>query len=97
MRQGRWVPVAQALARPVVRGALVGLACGLLGWAVTVLPTGRRLEEWAQDAAFVDRGTRPSATRVVVVAIDDASLRDLQRRAGYLGDYRAYAAGLMHP
>src|SRR5262249_54499633 len=38
-----------------------------------------RVEEWIQDAAFVDRGARPSATRVVVVAINDASLHDLSK------------------
>jgi len=77
--QGIWVRVARALARPVVRGALVGLACGLLGWALAVQPVFRGLEEFVQDAAFVDRGARPSATRVVVVAINDASLRDLPK------------------
>jgi CHASE2 domain-containing sensor protein len=79
VRQGIWVRVARALARPVVRGALVGLACGLLGWALAVLPVCRSHEEWVQDAAFVDRGARPSATRVVVVAINDAWLRDLPK------------------
>jgi hypothetical protein len=73
--------VSRALARPVVRGALVGLACGLLGWALAVQPVGRRVEEWVQDAGFVDRGARPSATRVIVVAIDNFSLRP---RSGFV-------------
>jgi class 3 adenylate cyclase/CHASE2 domain-containing sensor protein len=71
--------VARALARPAVRGAAVGLACGLLGWAVAAQPAARGLEEWFQDAAFVDRGARVTATRLVVVGLDDASLRDLPK------------------
>jgi class 3 adenylate cyclase/CHASE2 domain-containing sensor protein len=62
-----------------VRGALVGALCGLIAWAVAQQPLLRGLEDWLQDAGFAWRGARPSATKVVVVGIDDATLAGLPR------------------
>jgi adenylate cyclase len=61
------------------RGAMVGSLCGLLSWAVALLPFFRGMEDWLQDAYFAYRGPRVSTAHVVVVGIDDATLRALDK------------------
>jgi adenylate cyclase len=64
---------------PARRGAVIGAFCGLISWGIAQQPFVRGLEEWLQDAHFVDRGTRASATKVVLVGLDDATLGTLPR------------------
>jgi adenylate cyclase len=61
------------------RGAALGLACGLASWILALQPVGRGLEDWFHDAGFDWRGTRPTRSKVVIVALDDASLRALPK------------------
>src|SRR5262249_29307343 len=70
---------ARPLFGPSLRGALVGALCGLAAWAVAQQPLLRGLEDWLQDASFAWRGARPSATKVVVVGIDDTTLAGLPK------------------
>jgi adenylate cyclase len=88
-----------------LRGAIVGAFCGLAAWAVAQQPLLRGLEDWLQDAGFAWRGARPSATKVLVVGIDDATLASLPRPMAalspelaavvtYLKDRGASAIGL---
>ena len=90
---------------PSLRGALVGALCGLAAWAAAQQPLFRGLEDWLQDASFAWRGARRSATKVVVVGIDDATLANLPRPLAaispelgavvtYLKDRGAAAVGL---
>jgi hypothetical protein len=51
---------------------VLGLVCGLACWIVSRHPGLIGLEEWFQDASFVNRGERDSAARVVV-GLDDTS------------------------
>jgi class 3 adenylate cyclase/CHASE2 domain-containing sensor protein len=62
-----------------MRGALVGAICGLAAWAVAQQSFLRGVEDWLRDGGFAWRGTRPSATKVVVVGIDDGTLAGLPR------------------
>jgi adenylate cyclase len=90
---------------PSLRGGIVGALCGLAAWAFAQQPLLRGLEDWLQDAGFAWRGTRPSATNVVVIGIDDATLANLPRPLAalspelaavvtYLKDHGAAAVGL---
>src|SRR4051812_1373217 len=87
------------------RGAALGLACGLASWILAMQPVGRGLEDWFHDACFASRGTRPSRTKLVIVALDDASLRALPKPMAaaspelaevltYLDQQKAAAIGL---
>jgi class 3 adenylate cyclase/CHASE2 domain-containing sensor protein len=99
------MPAVRPRFGPSLRGAIIGALCGLATWAVAQQPLLRGLEDWLQDAGFAWRGTRPSATKVVVVGIDDATLSDLPRPLAalspelatvvtYLKDRGAAAVGL---
>jgi CHASE2 domain-containing sensor protein len=86
---------------PTRRGALVGL----VSWLVPQQPFVPGLEEWLHDAFSSYRSARPSATRVVLIGLDDASLGTLPepltsaspqraRVVAYLRDRGAKAIGL---
>jgi adenylate cyclase len=62
-----------------LRGAGLGLACALAAYALTAAPLARGVEDWVLDGWFFYRGPRPTAARVVVVGIDEPSLRELAR------------------
>jgi class 3 adenylate cyclase len=65
--------------RATWRGALIGAACGLVAWLFALTPFGRGSEDWLQDANFAYRGARESATRIVIVGLDDDSLEKLPK------------------
>jgi adenylate cyclase len=74
------------LLNPAWRGVWTGLVCALLVWYCTSLPTVRGLENWMLDSLFLWRGTRPTTSRVVIIAFDEESYRRLER----LGKNTAY-------
>src|SRR4051794_31347112 len=80
MRDFQW------LSRPMIRGAALGLACGLFCWALALHPVLRGLEEWFQDANIVYRGVRNSSARdrLVIVAIDDNTLIGMTKPLAFL-------------
>lgn len=86
---------ATALQKPGWRGAGVGLACALLVWllGLTLLVGG--LEDWALDACFAARGRRPTAAKVVLVALDDASLAAIPRPLVFLSPELAKVTRLL--
>jgi adenylate cyclase len=57
----------------------MGLLCGLAAWLVTRLAVIHGLEEWMLDGCFFHRGPRPSAARVVLIGLDEASLDELHK------------------
>jgi CHASE2 domain-containing sensor protein len=65
--------------RAAWRGAWLGAACGLVSWGFALLPFGCGVEDWLQDASFAYRGARASATRIVIVGLDDDSLAALPK------------------
>jgi adenylate cyclase len=69
--------------RPGVRGALLGLLCGLVAWPSARSTLFRLPEEWLQDASFVLRGKRHTSARVLLVSMDDKSLERLRKPAIY--------------
>ena len=75
-----WI-LSNAWNRSATRGAAIGVVCGLACWLVSLHPVLRGLEEWCQDACFVYRGVRPSASRdhIVIVSLDDASVAELSK------------------
>jgi adenylate cyclase len=85
------------LGRPLLRGAAIGLVCGLACWIVSRHPVLLGLEEWFQDANFVNRGVRDSESRVVVVGLDDNSLAEFPEPLAYisprLGEVVTYLKG----
>jgi CHASE2 domain-containing sensor protein len=87
------------------RGALIGLLCALVTWGLAQVPMMRGLEDWLLDGSFVLRGKRATATKVLLVDIDDQSLDQLKKPllflspelaeiVGYLNDQGAAAIGL---
>jgi adenylate cyclase len=72
------------LNRQVFRRAALGLFCGLISWLVSLHPLCRGLEEWLQDECLVNRGNRHTDARLVIVALDDASIAELPRPLTFL-------------
>jgi len=72
------------LNRPACRGAAIGLLCSLTALLAMHHPVLKGLEEWFQDSCFVNRGSRRSEARVVVVQLDDASLAELPKPLAFL-------------
>lgn len=72
------------LRHPRLRGFLLGLLCALVVWLLAAVPVLRTWENWLQDSAFSYRGVRPSDARILLVSIDDAFLRDLNKPLMYL-------------
>jgi CHASE2 domain-containing sensor protein len=64
---------------PALRGVLLGLACALIAWGVSFTELFHGLEDWMLDGCFAWRGTRPSKARIVLIGIDDDSLRALHK------------------
>jgi class 3 adenylate cyclase/CHASE2 domain-containing sensor protein len=69
--------------RPV-RGAVCGLSCAVIAWGLAQVPMVRGLEDWLLDGSFVLRGKRSTSSRILVVDVDDASLRQLKKPMLYL-------------
>jgi adenylate cyclase len=65
--------------RAACRGALVGLLAALVCWGLSAMTLVRVLDDWAFDACFSIRGSRPSEDKVLVVAMDDASLDEIPK------------------
>jgi adenylate cyclase len=61
------------------RGALIGTVCALVCWGLSRTSLMRALENREFDGCFVHRGNRASSTNVVIVAMDEASLDDLDK------------------
>jgi hypothetical protein len=70
--------------KPLLCGVCLGLLGALAAWLLAQAPPLCGLEDWASDAFFVWRGPRSSQARIVVVGIDDESLRQLHKPAPYL-------------
>jgi CHASE2 domain-containing sensor protein len=78
------IPLARAVLRPGWRGAGLGLLCALVAWLLALTPPLRGLDDWFSDAFFVWRGPRPTRARIVIIGIDDDSLRQLHKTASYM-------------
>ncbi len=61
------------------RGAGIGILCALLCWCLNETPFLQALENWAFDGCFQFRGRRAGAMDVVIVAVDEASLAEMQK------------------
>ncbi len=93
------MPRASA-ARPPVRihwkGAAVGAACGLAALLLATQPFVAGLEEWLQDANLSARGVRPTRTKIVIVGIDDRTLRALPKPLAAAGPELARVVDYLH-
>lgn len=61
------------------RGALVGLACGLLCWAAAGSQFLQRLDNWEFDTYFLLRGVRSTSAPIVIIEIDPGSIKSLKK------------------
>lgn len=69
---------------PNYRGAVVGLVCAVVCCGLNETVVMRGTENWALDNCFVLRGQRKSAAEVVVVGIDEDSLRDIKKPLAFI-------------
>jgi adenylate cyclase len=84
------------LHRPALRGVSLGVACALAAWLFSATDLCRGLEDWMLDGCFSARGTRRSRARVVLIGIDEASLRDLHKSAAYISPELAEVVRYTH-
>jgi adenylate cyclase len=61
-----------------------GLVSGLAAWLIVQISVVRGLEEWMFDGCFFYRGERPTRAKVVLVALDETSLDDIDEPLLYL-------------
>ena len=68
------------------RSIWLGLACAAVAYAVGLLSLFTGLEDWMHDASFNWRGVRASRVRdrIVLVTLDQESLRRLGKTSSYL-------------
>jgi adenylate cyclase len=69
---------------PAQRGVWLGMACAVAVWGISHLSLFAALEDWMLDACFILRGSRASSAHVVIVALDDDSLRELGKPYAYM-------------
>ena len=69
---------------PTYRGAVVGLICALACCLLNETVAMRGAENWALDNCFVLRGKRSTTANVVVVGIDEDSLRELKKPLAFI-------------
>ena len=67
------------LLSPAWRGVWTGVGCTAVVWYLTTMSVFVGMEDWMLDGAFISRGKRPTKTKVVLVAIDERSLRELRK------------------
>jgi adenylate cyclase len=61
------------------RGALSGALAAVAAWLLVQAPVIRGLEEWMLDGCFYFRGPRPTQAKVVLIALDDDSIDELNK------------------
>jgi len=74
MSATRWVWFFR---HPSLRGIGIGLACALLTWFASRNDMLRGLEDWQLDGCFWRRGNRPTQANIVIIGIDEPSMRRL--------------------
>jgi adenylate cyclase len=84
------------LLTPGWRGVWTGLLCALVVWAATFTYLLAGLENWFLDGLFVWRGTRPTSARIVIIAIDELSLRHLNKTTPYMSPDLAQVVRHVH-
>jgi adenylate cyclase len=77
-------PWRDVLARPAWRGVLLGLGCALIAWWLTRAEFVRGVEDWVLDGCFFYRGSRATTANVVLIELDEPSLRRLKKPLAYL-------------
>ncbi|MFO0844016.1 MAG: adenylate/guanylate cyclase domain-containing protein [Gemmataceae bacterium] len=73
-----------SFANPGFRGLVAGVVVAMLVWLAGRAGLFDGLEDWALDEAFVWRGRRATAARVVLVGIDEESIRRLGKNLSYV-------------
>ena len=66
------------------RGAFVGFCCALVCCAINGSVAMRGAENWALDNYFAFRGTRSSSANIVVIGIDEESLRRMKKPLAFI-------------
>ena len=69
---------------PVVRGALIGLACSLICMGLSDTMLVKSLENWMLDGSFIIRGERSTKAPITIVAIDDESITRLEKPLSFI-------------
>ncbi len=66
------------------RGSGLGLVCAGVVWGLTTVPLTRGIEDWVFDGTFFYRGNRPTDARVVIIGLDEPSLRELKKPLAHI-------------
>ncbi|MCA8998035.1 MAG: adenylate/guanylate cyclase domain-containing protein [Planctomycetaceae bacterium] len=66
------------------RGVRIGLIAALLSWVISLHPLLASLEIWAYDTCFIVREKRDSSCPVTLIALDDASLSEIEKPINFL-------------
>ncbi|MGD0899676.1 MAG: adenylate/guanylate cyclase domain-containing protein [Thermoguttaceae bacterium] len=78
------------------RGAAIGIAWALICWCLNGTSLIRALENWALDGSFVIRGPRPSTANVIIVAMDEQSLGEIDKPFLFLSPELAQVVDYLH-
>src|SRR5438093_2959013 len=91
------MPRRNPFRNPAWRGVLLGLGCALAVWGLfrsSALLHG--VEDWMLDACFFYRGERPTSAKIVIIGIDDPSLRELRKPLNMLSPELAKVVTHLH-
>ncbi len=78
------------------RGVLIGVLCAIFCWLLGGTPLLRGLDRRESDGCFAHRGPRSSAAKVIVVALDEASLEAIDKPLLFFSPELAKVVSYMH-
>lgn len=78
------------------RGVLIGVICALICWGLNGFTLIRVLENREQDGSFSIRGPRASTANVIVVAMDEPSLDELNKPLMFFSPELAKVIAYLH-
>ena len=78
------------------RAGVAGLICGLAAWLLSFPPLVQGIDDWLFDGCFCARRERPSANRVVIVGLDNATYRNLHKSSVSISPMLARAVRILH-
>jgi adenylate cyclase len=78
------------------RGAALGVFCALVCWGLGATSLFRDMDNWLSDGSFSFRGRRATSAKVVIVALDERSMSEIQKPLMFFSPELAKVVAYLH-